>query len=135
MWTNGARLAWAKAALIAISAAAMMLGAGLCIGIGGVRVDRAVALQMLEAISNRAVEAAIFASDQVERSQIDGQPESAVVPHMLQDQDGSCGFLSCAGVTTTAPPAEDGHINRPRLAYSDMIWRTATCRARRARES
>jgi Recombinase zinc beta ribbon domain/Recombinase len=47
------------------------VGAGLCIGIGGVRVDRAVALQMLEAISNRAVEAAIFASDQVERSQKD----------------------------------------------------------------
>lgn len=47
------------------------VGAGLCIGIGGVRVDRAVALQILEAISNRAVEAAIFASDQVERSQKD----------------------------------------------------------------
>jgi recombinase/recombinase-like zinc beta ribbon protein len=47
------------------------VGAGLCIGIGGVRIDRAVALQMLEAISNRAVEAAIFASDQVERSQKD----------------------------------------------------------------
>jgi DNA invertase Pin-like site-specific DNA recombinase len=47
------------------------VGAGLCIGIGGVRVDRAVALKMLEAISNRAVEAAIFASDQVERSQKD----------------------------------------------------------------
>lgn len=44
------------------------VGAGLCIGIGGVRVDRAVALQALEAVSDRAVEAAIFASDQVERS-------------------------------------------------------------------
>ena len=44
------------------------VGAGLCIGIGGVRVDRAVALQMLEAVSDRAVEAAIFAADQVERS-------------------------------------------------------------------
>lgn len=44
------------------------VGAGLCIGIGGVRVDRAVALQILEAVSDRAVEAAIFASDQVERS-------------------------------------------------------------------
>ncbi len=44
------------------------VGAGLCIGIGGVRIDRAVALQILEAISDRAVEAAIFASDQVERS-------------------------------------------------------------------
>jgi hypothetical protein len=43
------------------------VGAGLCIGIGGVRIDRAVALRILEAVSNRAVEAAIFASDQVER--------------------------------------------------------------------
>jgi len=44
------------------------VGSGLCIGIGGVRVDRAVALQILDAVSDRAVEAAIFASDQVERS-------------------------------------------------------------------
>ena len=44
------------------------VGAGLCIGIGGVRIDRAVALQVLEAVSDRAVEAAIFAADQVERS-------------------------------------------------------------------
>jgi DNA invertase Pin-like site-specific DNA recombinase len=36
------------------------VGAGLCIGIGGVRIDRAVALQILEAVSDRAVEAAIF---------------------------------------------------------------------------
>ena len=47
------------------------VGAGLCICIGGVRIDRAVALQILEAVSNRAVEAAIFASDQVERSRKD----------------------------------------------------------------
>jgi hypothetical protein len=47
------------------------VGAGLCIGIGGVRVDRAVALQILGAVSHRAVEAAIFASDQVERSRKD----------------------------------------------------------------
>jgi DNA invertase Pin-like site-specific DNA recombinase len=47
------------------------VGPGLCIGIGGVRIDRAVALQILEAISHRAVEAAIFASDQVERSRKD----------------------------------------------------------------
>ena len=37
-------------------------------GIGGVRIDRAVALEILEAVSDRVVEAAIFASDQVERS-------------------------------------------------------------------
>jgi DNA invertase Pin-like site-specific DNA recombinase len=47
------------------------VGAGLCIGIGGVRVDRAVALQILEAVSGRAVEAAILASDQIERSNRD----------------------------------------------------------------
>ncbi|MCP4999681.1 MAG: recombinase family protein [Hyphomicrobiales bacterium] len=47
------------------------VGAGLCIGIGGVRIDRAIALQILEAVSDRAVEAAIFASDQVERSSKD----------------------------------------------------------------
>jgi hypothetical protein len=44
------------------------VGAGLCIGAGGVRVDRAVALELLEAVSDRGVEAAIFASDQIERS-------------------------------------------------------------------
>jgi DNA invertase Pin-like site-specific DNA recombinase len=47
------------------------VGAGLCIGIGGVRIDRAVALQILDAVSDRAVDAAILASDQVERSQKD----------------------------------------------------------------
>ena len=47
------------------------VGAGLCIGIGGVRIDRAVALQILEAVSDRAVEAAIFASEQAERSRKD----------------------------------------------------------------
>jgi DNA invertase Pin-like site-specific DNA recombinase len=47
------------------------VGAGLCIGIGGVRIDRTVALQILEAVSDRAVEAAILASEQVERSHKD----------------------------------------------------------------
>lgn len=45
------------------------VGAGLCIGIGGVRIDRAVALQILDAVSGRAVDAPIVASEQVERSQ------------------------------------------------------------------
>jgi DNA invertase Pin-like site-specific DNA recombinase len=44
------------------------VGAGLCIGIGGLRIDRAVASQILEAVSDRAVEAAPFAADQVDRS-------------------------------------------------------------------
>ena len=37
------------------------VGAGLCIGIGGVRIDRAVATLLLEAVSGHAVEAAIKA--------------------------------------------------------------------------
>ena len=41
------------------------VGAGLRVGIGGVRVDRAVAAKILEAVSDRAVEAAILAADRV----------------------------------------------------------------------
>lgn len=44
------------------------VGAGLCVGVGGVRVDRAIALQLLDAVSDRGVEAAIFASAQIARS-------------------------------------------------------------------
>ncbi|HEX2493273.1 MAG TPA: recombinase family protein, partial [Steroidobacter sp.] len=44
------------------------VGAGLCIGIGGVRVDRAVAVEILDAVSDRAVEAAILAADQAARA-------------------------------------------------------------------
>jgi hypothetical protein len=40
------------------------VGSWLCIGIGGVRVDRAVAAQIVEAVSGHAVEAAILAADQ-----------------------------------------------------------------------
>lgn len=40
------------------------VGAGLCIGIGGVAVDKAIASQLLEAVSERAVDAAIFAAEQ-----------------------------------------------------------------------
>ena len=43
-------------------------GAELCIGIGGVRVDRAVAAQLLEAVSDHAVEAAIRAAEQAGRA-------------------------------------------------------------------
>ena len=42
------------------------VGAGMCIGIGGLRIDRAVASQILEAVSDHAVEAALFAADQVD---------------------------------------------------------------------
>jgi DNA invertase Pin-like site-specific DNA recombinase len=44
------------------------VGAGLCIGIGGVRIDRAVALRILDAVSDRAVDAAILAADQAARA-------------------------------------------------------------------
>jgi DNA invertase Pin-like site-specific DNA recombinase len=44
------------------------VGAGLCIGIGGVRVDRAISKTILEAVSDRAVDAAIHAADQVAKA-------------------------------------------------------------------
>jgi hypothetical protein len=47
--------------------------AGLCIGIGGMRVDRAVAIEILNAVSDRGVEAAILAADQVVRSAADAR--------------------------------------------------------------
>lgn len=37
------------------------INVGVCVGIGGVRVDKAVALACLEVVSGRAVEAAILA--------------------------------------------------------------------------
>jgi DNA invertase Pin-like site-specific DNA recombinase len=40
------------------------VGSGLCIGIGGMRVDRALAAVILDAVSDRAVEAALLAADQ-----------------------------------------------------------------------
>ena len=43
------------------------VGAGLCIGIGGLRVDRAVASAMLDAVSDRGIEAATMAADQAAR--------------------------------------------------------------------
>src|SRR5262252_731919 len=39
------------------------VGSWRCIGIGGVRVDQAVALKILEAVSDRAVDAAILAAE------------------------------------------------------------------------
>lgn len=40
------------------------VGAGLCIGIGGVAVDKAITVQLLEAVSAQAVDAAILAAEQ-----------------------------------------------------------------------
>ena len=45
------------------------VGAGLCIGIGGMRVDRAVAAQLLEAVSAHAIEAALRAAEQVSQGE------------------------------------------------------------------
>lgn len=44
------------------------VGGWLCIGIGGVRVDRAVAAQIVEAVSEHAIDAAIQAADQAEKA-------------------------------------------------------------------
>jgi DNA invertase Pin-like site-specific DNA recombinase len=44
---------------------------GLCVGIGGVRVDRAVTMQLLEAVSDYAVEAAVRATEQATRADDD----------------------------------------------------------------
>jgi DNA invertase Pin-like site-specific DNA recombinase len=49
------------------------VGWGLCIGIGGVAVDKAVAAQLLEAVSERAVDAAILAAEQGIRAAADVQ--------------------------------------------------------------
>jgi excisionase family DNA binding protein len=44
------------------------VGAGLCIGVGGVTLDKAVAGQLIEAVSERAVDAAILAAEQGARA-------------------------------------------------------------------
>ena len=44
------------------------VGSGLCIGIGGKRVDQAVAVKVLEAVSDHAVDAAIVAAEQSARA-------------------------------------------------------------------
>jgi DNA invertase Pin-like site-specific DNA recombinase len=82
------------------------VGAGLCIGIGGVRVDRAVALQMLEAISHRAVEAAIFASDQVERSQKD------IIAAVERELETACYEASLAGRRYELVDPQKRHVAR-----------------------
>ena len=57
------------------------VGVGLCIGIGGVRVDRAIVAQMLEAVSARAVEAALLAADQATAA---GAEERAALERELE---------------------------------------------------
>jgi hypothetical protein len=50
---------------------AMHVGADRCIGIGGVRVDRAVAAQILDAVSTYAIEAALEAAERAKRADSD----------------------------------------------------------------
>lgn len=50
---------------------AMNVGADRCIGIGGVRVDRAVAAQILDAVSVHAIDAAIEATERAARADAD----------------------------------------------------------------
>ncbi len=47
------------------------VGARLCVGIGGLRVDHAMAEQIMEAVSERAVEAALLAAEQASKAQDD----------------------------------------------------------------
>jgi DNA invertase Pin-like site-specific DNA recombinase len=49
----------------------MHVGAGLCVGIGGVRVDRAVAAQLLEAVAPHAIDAALEAAERASRANAD----------------------------------------------------------------
>jgi hypothetical protein len=47
---------------------------GMCVGVGGVRVDRAVVVQILETVAGHAVEAALMAHEQVARADDDLPP-------------------------------------------------------------
>lgn len=58
------------------------VGSGLCIGIGGLRIDRAVAAKILEAVSDRAVDAAILAADQVART---GDEVRQAIQHEIEE--------------------------------------------------
>ncbi|GEC42299.1 DNA invertase Pin-like site-specific DNA recombinase [Sinorhizobium meliloti] len=96
------------------------VGLGLCIGIGGVRVDRAVATQILEAVSDRAVEAAIFASDQVERSARD------VIAAIERDLEGARYEASLAGRRYELVDPAKRHVARELEArWNDALERVS----------
>ena len=59
-------------------ATAVTSAPGLCIGIGGVRIDRAVAAQIVEAVSEHAIDAAIQAADQAVKA--DNEIRQALLP-------------------------------------------------------
>jgi DNA invertase Pin-like site-specific DNA recombinase len=56
--------------------------AGLCVGIGGVRVDRAVAAQLLEAVAPHAIDAALEAAARSERADADVR---GAIEHELEE--------------------------------------------------
>ncbi len=96
------------------------VGAGLCIGIGGVRIDRAVALHVLEAVSDRAVEAAIFASDQVERSRKD------IIAAVERELEGARYEASLAGRRYELVDPAKRHVARELEArWNDALERVA----------
>jgi len=96
------------------------VGLGLCIGIGGVRVDRAVATQILEAVSDRAVEAAIFASDQVERSARD------VIAAIERDLEGARYEASLAGRRYELVDPAKRHVARElEVRWNDALERVS----------
>jgi DNA invertase Pin-like site-specific DNA recombinase len=96
------------------------VGLGLCIGIGGVRVDRAVASQILEAVSDRAVEAAIFASDQVEQSARD------VIAAIERDLEGARYEASLAGRRYELVDPAKRHVARELEArWNDALERVS----------
>jgi hypothetical protein len=58
-----------------------MQGTALCIGIGGIRVDRALAAAIVEVVSDHAIEAAIRAAEQAERK---GGDARQAIAHELE---------------------------------------------------
>src|SRR6202161_3660944 len=82
------------------------VGAGLCIGIGGVRTDRAGAQQIREAVSNHAVEAAILASSQVERSTND------IIAAVERDLEGARHEVSIAARRYELVDPDKRHVAR-----------------------
>ncbi|MER8596013.1 hypothetical protein NKH33_31555 [Mesorhizobium sp. M1182] len=101
------------------------VGAGLCIGIGGLRIDRAVALQILEAVSDRAVEAAIFASEQAERSRKD------IVAAVERELEAARYDASLAGRCYELVDPAKRHVARELEArWNDALDRVATLERR-----
>lgn len=103
------------------------VGAGLCIGIGGLRIDRAIALQILEAVSDRAVEAAIFASEQAERSRKD------IVAAVERELEAARYDASLAGRRYELVDPAKRHVARELEArWNDALDRVATLERRSA---